>query len=132
MNQDQLTILNSLKEKPRTISVAEISNLEDRTLLYGYTCARDTFHVYLKNNELHKVIYSHQKEILLHHQGTTLDLDGIVPDKRLYPEACDFEFCSLLVVKGVNLPFTLVDANRVVKQFYGQVVTNKNIIAEIN
>ena len=29
--------------------------LKDRTLLYGYTCDRKTFHVYLKDKEIHTV-----------------------------------------------------------------------------
>lgn len=29
-----------------------------------------------------------------------------VPDKRLYPERCDYNFCLLLKERGVHLPFT--------------------------
>ena len=29
-----------------------------------------------------------------------------VPDKRLYPEKCDYHFCKLLKEKGIDLPFT--------------------------
>jgi hypothetical protein len=29
-----------------------------------------------------------------------------VPDKRLYPERCEYHFCRMLKEKGVHLPFT--------------------------
>lgn len=44
---------------------------------------------------------------------------GYVPDKRLYPEACDFEFCRLLKERGISLPFTVFNSERVAKDFYG-------------
>ena len=28
-----------------------------------------------------------------------------VPDKRLYPERCDYHFCRALKEKGIDLPF---------------------------
>ncbi|WP_316207486.1 hypothetical protein [Bradyrhizobium sp. SZCCHNR3118] len=31
---------------------------------------------------------------------------SLVPNKRLYPEACDFDFCMKLAALGVHLPFT--------------------------
>ena len=32
-----------------------------------------------------------------------------IPDKRLYPESCDYEFCCLLKERGITLPFTRFD-----------------------
>lgn len=42
-----------------------------------------------------------------------------IPDKRLYPEACDYHFCKLLKDKGVNLPFTSYNERRTKADFYG-------------
>ena len=84
----------------------------DRTLLYGYTCERETFHVYLKNKQIYVVVYNteysrgkptpknmRQVEVKSNHY--------YVPDKRLYPERCDYHFCKLLKEKGIDLPFTI-------------------------
>ena len=45
--------------------------------------------------------------------------EDYIPDKRLYPETCDFMFCALLKSAGIYLPFTAFDKNRPDKKFYG-------------
>lgn len=40
-------------------------------------------------------------------------------NKRVYPEASDYEFCKKLLDIGVYIPFTTFDENREEKQFYG-------------
>jgi hypothetical protein len=101
------------------ISAADLINKADRTLLYGYTCDRSTWHVYLKNGEIHTLRYISVKstrEILV-----TSNKDYI-PDKRLYPERCDFEFCSFLKNLGYSLPFTTWTEMAAEQQeaFYGE------------
>lgn len=49
---------------------------------------------------------------------------GYVPDKRLYPETCDYEFCKLLKEAGVHLPFTSFNSNRKEEDFYGFTLWN--------
>lgn len=34
------------------------------------------------------------------------------PDKRAYPESCDLEFCEMLELAGIDLPFIRFDAER--------------------
>ena len=85
--------------------------LYNKTLLYGYTCARDTFHVYIKNEQIYVVVYNNEyssgaiKPTNLR-QITIKSNSDYIPDKRLYPERCDYNFCKLLKEKGVELPFT--------------------------
>jgi len=83
----------------------------NKTLLYGYTCERETFHVYIKNEQIYVVVYSTE---YVKGAPTPKNMRQIkvtsnrdyVPDKRLYPERCDYNFCKLLKEKGVQLPFT--------------------------
>ena len=105
----------------RTISIAALGNQTNRTLLYGYNIERKTWHVYLWNGVIHLLIYNFQGHQLDYRNYTEVPIDPcpLIPDKRLYPEACDFEFCSLLRDSGVILPFTTFDSNRVEQQFYG-------------
>ena len=98
--------------------------LKDRTLLYGYTCDRCTFHVYLKNMEIHTVIYDNDysedkiKPKNMREVCIKSNYDYI-PDKRLYPEACDYQFCNLLKNCNMNLPFTSFNEERPIQDFYG-------------
>lgn len=45
--------------------------------------------------------------------------DDYIPEKRLYPEICDFNFCEMLKKIGYNLPFTSWNDVRPVSKFYG-------------
>ena len=122
MNIDQFQTIQNLSLNP-TINVKALSDKKERTLLYGYMLSRDTFHVYIRNGILHKVIYDGEShEAKLYESGEAISLDGIVPSKRLYPECCDFEFCELLVKAGVDLRFTVWTERLESKTFYGRVV----------
>lgn len=111
-------------ELTKVITASDLINKKDRTLLYGYTCTRETFHVYLKNMKIHVVIYQNYyvcEIVKLKNMREIIVKSNIdyIPDKRLYPEACDFEFCKLLEEKKLHLPFTNFNNNRKVSDFYG-------------
>jgi hypothetical protein len=98
--------------------------LDDRTLLYGYKDMGETYHVYLKNQKIHAVVYKN-----------TYCIDRIFPEnmievpitsnqdyvtcKRLYPECCDVNFCTLLKSRGERLPFTGYNEDRKPQKYYG-------------
>jgi hypothetical protein len=108
------------------ISVDELIDKSDRTLLYGYTCERLTWHVYLEDGVIHKVVYRSSGGDCEHsYYGEGFKVWELIPDKRLYPETCDFEFCSLLRGKGVDLLFTNFNEDRGESQYYGWVVEDK-------
>lgn len=126
MDKLEYEMLESIERKEEEIICVEDlkPNLKDRTLLYGYTCERETFHVYLKDEEIHVVAYYNDyssdkvkpkniREIVVKTNNE------FVPDKRLYPETCDYDFCKLLKLKNINLPFTSWNDNRDKKDFYG-------------
>ena len=103
------------KETKKLICVDDLSPyIYNKTLLYGYTCDRKTFHVYLKDRNIFVVIYENDystgnarpknmRQVLV---SSNYDF---VPDKRLYPERCDYNFCLLLKERGIHLPFTAYD-----------------------
>jgi len=91
------------KREDSLITAFNLNNLQDRTLLYGYDCARITHHVYLKNRKIYAVVYDYNKELVINNIHKNEDY---VPNKRLYPARCDFEFCCILKDKGIYLPFT--------------------------
>lgn len=85
--------------------------LYDRTLIYGYTCERKTFHVYMKNQKIYTVIYERDFKCGAAKPKNMRQIEiksnrEYVPDKRIYPEMCDYHFCCLLKERGIELPFT--------------------------
>lgn len=125
---DYEEVLKTASPNP-TISVKELRNKEDRTLLWGYTLERHSHHVYLKDGEIHVVEYTGEDQskpdfvLFRHLSDEAMEIEGshLIPGKRLYPEACDVEFCKLLRLKGFSLPFTTWDDNRQQRQFHGSV-----------
>jgi hypothetical protein len=117
MNKEQFHDLTNMTEVDRLITAYDLKDRTDRTLLYGYTCERDTWHVYIQRNHIFKVIYNYKDEP---EQYYVTDNYQYVPDKRLYPECCDYEFCKLLKEREVNLPFTTWQDRTEKKDYWGE------------
>jgi hypothetical protein len=118
-------ILAQVHHRPETVSARDLADQTPRTLAYGYTLERDTFHVYLSSDGIHKVVYQNTAPavLLLHkHEREGLLLSECVPNKRLYPEACDFAFCALLKARGIDLPFTNWNDRQMARRFHGQIL----------
>lgn len=121
MDKKQYEILCEMERVPARASSKELRNQEPRTLIYGYTCDRDTFHVYLGEDGIHLVVYNYHGMLALHcRESEGLPLEDCVPDKRVYPEACDYEFCLILKRAGVNIPFTTWSEGRETALFHGK------------
>jgi len=113
-------------------------NLNPRTLLYGYTCARNTFHVYFDNKcYVNKFIYDFVYDKILFHKRyeilTNVDLKDLVPDKRVYPESMDYEFLLILLTNQVYVPFTCYNEPRFEQvknlQYHGEVFSEDKLFA---
>lgn len=90
-----------------------LQDYTDRTLIYGYTCDRDTFHIYLEGGEVCGCIYGFKAE-----EVTPLDLKTLeqcIPNKRVYPHGCDLEFCEMLISRGIYIPFTTFSVQSLLK-----------------
>lgn len=101
------------------ITVSDLKDKSDRTLLYGYNFNRITHHSYIKDDEIVSVMYSYNEE------PVKLDVDHnsiYVPMKRIYPEASDYEFCKLLKEKGYHLNFLPFNDEREERQFHGKIL----------
>lgn len=143
MNEQEFSFLTKHAFKQNIISVDDLENKSDRTLIYGYTCDRDSWHVYLKDAQIITVVYTisynnppsgySNNECTYDHNGNPcmysyniIDVEcnaSFIPDKRIHPNACDFEFCKLILENGGHLPFTGVAVDGVeTKQYYGLVI----------
>jgi hypothetical protein len=104
-------------DKPRIYLEAKDFGNDDRnskTLLYGYDCDRNTWHVFQNHHGL-VFLHVYKNNLSSYETRQAIDVSGdgvadlqeLVPNKRLYPEYCDFQFCAYMKEKGVHLPFTV-------------------------
>lgn len=75
-----------------------------RTLFYGYDCDRKTWHCYLNNCKINLHVYDGVSGETINRWGRSRwdDAHLLFPNKRLYPETCDFGFFNHLMAKGVR------------------------------
>jgi hypothetical protein len=91
--------------EPLTLSIDEVGH-DERTLAYGYTCQRQSWHAYVHDHELHVIIYDYSKNAAFYIHGERLPLEDLKPDKRVYPDACELAFSQLMRRRDHQLPFT--------------------------
>lgn len=119
MNEHQYKSLAGVEASCTLLTGKHLSDQTDRTLLYGYNCDRDTWHVYLEGGKIHSVIYTYDGEPT---ELTIRSNFDYVPDKRLYPARCDYEFCELLKKNDVPLPFTTFEEVKLKGTYYGEIL----------
>lgn len=117
MNKEQFSLLFNLKVSTN-VHIKELSFKQEGTLLYGYTFDRDSFHVYIKNNLIHRYIYNRNR--FDYQQKEEFEGVFLIPTKRVYPAASDYNFCELLINKGLEIPFTIWE-ERKEELYYGKV-----------
>ena len=135
MNKDQFDTFppGLIEDQPQHFDVNMLRDHTPRTLLYGYMShyekfGHDTFHVYLFDGRIHAFIYDNENGTE-YHSERRMPVQHLLPHykgdrwlKRLYPEACDFEFCYILRdVLRQNLPFTTYNEARIPARWYGKV-----------
>lgn len=129
MTRDQYDALQNAVPVVPMVSAAKLTDQSDRTLLWGYDCDRHSWHVFLRGGIIERYVYGRgwftDSSSSDHKRDEFWPAEQLVPNKRLYPEACDAEFCALLINAGAFLPFTTFNDERETKQFYGDVPENE-------
>lgn len=137
--KEEVKLLYAAQERALQ-SLLTVKNLEpftqNRTLIYGYTCRKEPFHVYLKDGTIHTVVYQtdyirgkirpiNMREIEVHYNS------DYVPDACAYPDLCDRTFSDQLAKAGVKLPFAMYIERRLLEtykeyngkyNFYGYII----------
>lgn len=107
MRKEQFEQLEQAMQAPKMLKVSDLQDQTPRTLVYGYDTARNTFHLYLDNDQqLVRVLYNPDNICLQVTRGTEIAAEDCIPNKRVAPECCDLQVCQLLVGMNVALPFT--------------------------
>lgn len=121
MNQAEFLSLENFKEKDRLIKGSNLINQTPRTLLWGYDCERNSWHVYLDTEgKIVRVSYYYPNKLIAYDSELNLTVnEQYLPNKRLYPEACDLEFTKLLIEQGIDMPWTTFNEEREPKLWHG-------------
>lgn len=120
MNEQEYAALQEYSAPSERLSAAMLYNRKRRTLIWGYDTERNSFHVYIGDDDkIHIVSYSFGDYLLSHKTEDTATPPEYVPNKRVYPAACDLQFCKLLIQADVRIPFTTFEA-RGEEDFYGK------------
>lgn len=125
MTEEQMNIIWNFEKKEHLLCEEDFDNKEDRTLIYGYTCDRETFHVYFKNKKIRVIKYGGYKNIPLTEINPKTNQD-FIPDKRVYPDASDYNFCLKLREFGYEIPFTSYKTFAK-ETFYAKIIEDFNI-----
>jgi len=116
MNLTEFAELGAQSVKPLTVDATDVEG-PDRTLIYGYTVDRWSWHVYLKQGEIHLFVYESRTSgapgpVYCYEARTSWVASNLVPSKRVYPESVDAQFAHLLLARGVTLPYTTFNEER--------------------
>ena len=127
MKKEEVKIVIDMECAPAVIGIGDMLNKSPRTLLYGYNQDSETYHVYMREGLIYRVLYwgssnNTTSTPIVRDFDTTIEIAHCNPGKRLYPERCDFEFCKLVSAAGGDLPFTTFnDSIEQGLQYYGKV-----------
>lgn len=119
LTREEFELVRNIEPISYKLTIEDLEDKSDRTLLYGYTSDRYTWHVYVRDYEIVTIVYGFGELV------EVIDIEEdkhYVPNKRLYAECCDFEFCSLLAERGVYLPFTTFNDDWEYAQYYGSLL----------
>ena len=94
-----------------TIEAGRFGRWISGTLLYGYDVDRNSFHVYLDGDKIHRLVFKGDRMVEYGAQAAWLT-EKLIPNKRVYPEYTDRDFTDMVLSRGVQIPFTTWDDNR--------------------
>ncbi|MER6605959.1 hypothetical protein ABT282_08585 [Streptomyces sp. NPDC000927] len=106
MNRSEQESINNLRNNLHTVGIQMVGQ-DERTLLVGYTLDRNTWHVYVKDGEIHRLISDGvTPRIISHKSADAWNAEDLLPDKRVYPEQTDIKFAEIVERSGIQIPFT--------------------------
>lgn len=112
MHLSEYLALHATAEQQPTLSATEITG-PDRTLLYGFTCDKATWHVDLDSGQIHLLVYFARSGSVVRHEAREVwPAAELLPDKRLYPESTDHQVAVLLQARGLRPPYRAFDEAR--------------------
>ena len=146
MNKNDLDLLRAKMDAAgMPLTAQSLKNKHPRTLIYGYTRThgsshyfltskdtnQSTFHLYLTDHGTFQQVTYDSDNLLVSSQEcdtiTAMNVRSYLPNKRIYPERSDVEFCGLLLDQRLvtNLPFTTFSSEQIQDcHFYGRLLAD--------
>ena len=109
MNLEEKALFQKMNNPTNIVSILDLPESYEGTLLYGYNCDGSTLHVYAKNEEIHAVTYDSDHNVIKHLHRGGLEVDDCYPNKRVYRQETQYFFAKILVERGAE--FSIVDSN---------------------
>lgn len=91
-----------------SISVKDLCDMRDGTLIVGRTRVDRVHHLYLKNGLLNRIIYNpNDIKDFSYYNSDTMSPSFMLPTENgvVFPQYCDFEFCRQLRIRNIDIPF---------------------------
>lgn len=109
MTKTEYEILNLTNPDFQNITISDLPKGYEGTLVYGYTLERDTFHLYVKDGQFIRLIYTCSDRIIRCNISNFLPVEDCVPTKRVYRQESQFFF--LQFIKKLGAVFSITDSN---------------------
>ena len=94
-------------KKVNEIYIHDLPENYEGTLVYGYTCNRESFHFYAKDGVFHRLFYV-GNSVVHYDYGGIYEAAQCVPDKRVYRQESQYFFLHLL--KKRDIVFSVTDS----------------------
>lgn len=126
MNQNEFFEISNTAP-PEYVAMASDFSGSDKTLLYGYTCEKKSWHIYKKDGLLHKLVYGYPAFFISYDARESFILSDLIPDKRVFPECTDFHLAKMFLAASIDVPYLPFDNNahlrdsQLARTFYGLV-----------
>lgn len=106
MNLEEFEAFKLEKETalPPTIGVLDVG-YQERTLAYGYTVDRHSWHLFIRSRKICCLIYDFEERAIFDLAGYRLPAELCMPDSCIYPESVDLKFAKRMRELGFELPF---------------------------
>ena len=110
MDEKQLQTIKLVQQRDHRpkVTAAQFASGGDRTLIYGYTAERDTFHVYVQDGRLHRFVYRQYVDafiVVSYESAQSMHGTNMVPGKAIYWRRSDFDAVWFLAVLDVYMHF---------------------------
>src|ERR1700723_1500299 len=93
------------------ISIADIKDDLNRTLLAGTNCLEDSVHFYLKNGMFNYLVYD--KNRIVHYEvSDSFIIYNLLNKTKFFPECVDFDIAKLLKLWNYNIKWKSFNAKR--------------------
>lgn len=96
---------DALRHMPKD-PIHSSSEFDSGTLIYGYDRDQNTWHVFNVDGLIHRFVYDYNGKVVRYEAKKSWDLRHLIPNKGVYWNASNYNFCHLCLNCDIHIPFT--------------------------